>query len=105
MLSLQAGQLLRQAVPESALACCAQGPVQAVPRAERRRIESEEDAGRDGAAAREPQQQESLGSKRTTSPPQPAPEKARPNDRMQELASQPRKVLEQPDDGRGGGFE
>jgi hypothetical protein len=49
-------------------------------------------------------QQESPSSKRT-SPPQPAPEKARPDDRMQELASQPRKVLEQPDDGRGGGFE
>ena len=37
------------------------------------------------------------------SPPQPTPEKARPVDRMQELASQPRKVLEQPDDGGGGG--
>ena len=46
-------------------------------------------------------QQESPGSKR--SPPQPTPEKARPVDRMQELASQPRKVLEQPDDGGGGG--
>ena len=45
--------------------------------------------------------QESPSSKR--SPPQPTPEKARPVDRMQELASQPRKVLEQPDDGGGGG--
>ena len=38
---------------------------------------------------------------RKRSPPQPTPEKARPDDRMQELASQPRKVLEQPDDGGG----
>ena len=48
---------------------------------------------------KEPQQ--SPSSKR--SPPQPTPEKARPVDRMQELASQPRKVLEQPDNGGGGG--
>jgi hypothetical protein len=45
--------------------------------------------------------QESPSGKR--SPPQPTPEKARPVDRMQELASQPRKVLDQPDDGEGGG--
>jgi TPR repeat protein len=42
-------------------------------------------------------QQESPSSKR--SPPQPTPEKARPVDRMQELANQPRKVLDQAEDG------
>jgi hypothetical protein len=47
--------------------------------------------------------QERPSSKRSL--PQPTPEKARPVDRMQELASQPRKVLEHPDDGEGGGFE
>jgi hypothetical protein len=41
--------------------------------------------------------------KKKSTPPWQAPEKARPSDRLQELASQPRRVLEQSDDGGGGG--
>ena len=44
-----------------------------------------------------------LHSHKRSPPQQPAPEKARPSDRLRELASQPRRVLEQQPDGGGGG--
>jgi hypothetical protein len=44
----------------------------------------------------------SNANKKSTPPKRQAPEKARPSDRLQELASQPRRVLEQ-SDGSGGG--
>jgi TPR repeat protein len=46
----------------------------------------------------------SNANKKSTAPRQQAPEKARPSDRLQELASQPRRVLEQ-SDGAGAGGE